>query len=48
MRATPVVPGSEGVLAHSPELAGGEIMAAELEVVVDQSVNGEKLLGLPD
>jgi hypothetical protein len=38
------MPGSEGVLAHSPILAGGKMMAAELEVVVDRSVSGEKLL----
>ena len=38
------MPGSEGVLARSPILASGKVMAAELEVVVDRSVSSEKLL----
>ena len=42
-----IMPGSEGVLARSPILASGKVMAAELEVVVDRSVDGEKLLRMP-
>ena len=42
------MPGSEGVLARSPILASGKVMAAELEVVVDPAMGGKKLLGLPD
>jgi hypothetical protein len=41
------MPGSEGVLARGPILAGGKMMAAELEVVVDRSVSSEKLLRMP-
>jgi hypothetical protein len=41
------MPGSEGVLARSPILAGGKMMAAELEMVVDRAVRSEKLLGVP-
>jgi hypothetical protein len=41
-----IMPGSAGVLARSPILAGGKMMAAELEVVVDRSVSSKKLLRL--
>ena len=43
-----IAPGSEGAIAGSSVLTGGKTMTAELEVVVDRSVSGEKLLGLPD
>jgi hypothetical protein len=43
-----ITPGDEGATARSPVLTGGEAMAAELKVVVDPSVTGKKLLGMPD
>ena len=43
-----IAPGEEGAIASSPVLTGRETMTAELEVIVDRSVNREKLLGLPD
>ena len=39
-----ITPGGEGAIAGSAVLAGGEAMAAKLEVVVDPSVGGEELL----
>ena len=42
-----IAPGEEGAITSSSVLTGGKTMAAELEVVVDPSVGGEKLLGLP-
>jgi hypothetical protein len=35
------------VITRSPILTGGKTVTAELEVVVDLSVGGEKLLGVP-
>jgi MFS family permease len=43
-----IAPGGEGVITRSPIVTGGKTVTAELEVVVDRSVNGEKLLGMPD
>jgi hypothetical protein len=43
-----IAPGGESVITRSPILTGGKTVTAELEVVVDRSVNGEKLLGMPD
>jgi hypothetical protein len=42
-----IAPGEEGAITSSSVLTGREAMTAELEVVVDPSVGGEKLLGLP-
>jgi hypothetical protein len=35
------------MIARNTILTGGETMAAKLEVIVDQSVRGEKLLHMP-
>jgi hypothetical protein len=43
-----IAPGGEGVITRSPIFTGGKTVAAELEVIVDRSVNGEKLLGMSD
>lgn len=43
-----LAPRGRGVVTRSPVLTGGKTMTAELEVVVDLSVGGEKLLGMPD
>lgn len=43
-----IAPGGEGVITRSTMLTGGKTVTAELEVVVDRSVSGEKLLGMPD
>jgi hypothetical protein len=43
-----VTPSGKGAIASSAVCTGGEAMAAELEVVVDRSVNGEKLLSVPN
>ena len=43
-----IAPGEEGAIAGGPVLTGREAMTAELEVVVDRSVSGEELLGVPD
>ena len=42
-----ITPSGEGAIAGSAVLAGRQTMTAELEVVVDRSVSGEKLLGVP-
>jgi hypothetical protein len=42
-----IAPGIESAIAGHAILTGGKMMAAELEVVVDRSVNREKLLGMP-
>jgi hypothetical protein len=42
-----IAPGEEGAIASNSVLTGRETMTAELEVVVDRSVGGEKLLGVP-
>jgi hypothetical protein len=42
-----IAPRSEGAIAGSPVLTGGKTVTAELEVIVDRSVSGEELLGLP-
>ena len=42
-----IAPGEEGAIAGGPVLTGRETMTAELEVVVDRSVNREKLLRVP-
>ena len=42
-----IAPSDEGMITRSTMLTGGEAMAAELEVVVDRRMSGEKLLGLP-
>jgi hypothetical protein len=36
------------MLAHSPILTGRKTMAVKLEVIVDRSVGGEKLLRIAD
>jgi hypothetical protein len=36
------------VVKRSPVITGGKTMTAELKVVMDLSVGGEKLLGMPD
>jgi hypothetical protein len=41
-----IAPGIESAIAGHAILTGGKMMAAELEVVVDRSVNREKLLGM--
>jgi hypothetical protein len=41
-----IAPGEEGAIASSSVLTGRETMTAELEVIVDRSVNREKLLRL--
>jgi hypothetical protein len=43
-----IAPGGEGVITRSPILTGGKTVTAELEVVVDRSVNGKELLCVPD
>ena len=43
-----IAPGEEGAITGGPVLTGRETMTAELEVVVDRSVSGEKPLGMPD
>jgi len=43
-----VTPGVKGGIASRPMLVGAEAMTAELEVVVDRGVSGEKLLCVPD
>jgi hypothetical protein len=43
-----IAPGIESAIARSVVLTGGKTVTAELEVVVDRSVSGEKLLGLPN
>jgi hypothetical protein len=43
-----IAPRIEGAIAGGSVLTGGKAMAAELEVVVDRSVSGEKLLRVPD
>jgi hypothetical protein len=43
-----IAPGIESALAGRPILTGGKTVTAELEVVVDRSVNGEELLCVPD
>jgi hypothetical protein len=43
-----IAPGEEGAIAGSSVLTGRETMTAELEVVVDRGVSGEKPLSLPD
>jgi hypothetical protein len=43
-----IAPDAEGVITSSAVLTGRETMTAELEVVVDRSVNGEELLCVPD
>ena len=42
-----ITPGSECTIAGSLILTGGKTMAVELEVVVDRSMNREKLLRVP-
>jgi hypothetical protein len=42
-----IAPGSECAIAGSAVLIGGETMTAELEVVMDRAVRGEKLLRVP-
>ena len=42
-----LAPRSKGAIPRSPILTGGKTMTAELEVVVDRSVDGEKLLRMP-
>ena len=42
-----LTPRSKGAIPRSPILTGGKTMTAELEVVVDRSVDGEKLLRMP-
>ena len=41
-----IAPGEEGAITSSSVLTGRETMTAELKVVVDRSMSGEKLLGL--
>jgi hypothetical protein len=43
-----IAPSGEGVVTRSLVLTGREPMAAELEMVVDRAVSGEKLLSLTD
>jgi hypothetical protein len=43
-----IAPGIESAIAGHTILTGGKTVPAKLEVVVDRSVNREKLLGLPD
>jgi hypothetical protein len=47
LSAIALAPGIEGAIAGHAILSGGKAMTAELEVIVDRSLNGEKLLGLP-
>jgi hypothetical protein len=42
-----IAPGIEGAIAGGSVLTCGKAMTAELEVVVDRSVGGEELLGMP-
>jgi hypothetical protein len=43
-----IAPGYEGAIAGHAILPGGKTVTAELKVIVDRSVTGKKLLGLPD
>ena len=41
-----LAPGAKGGVAGGPVLVGGEVMAAELEMVVDAGVGRQELLGV--
>ena len=41
-----IAPSAKGVVASGTVLGGGEAVTAELEVVVDAGVNGQKALGM--
>ena len=43
-----IAPRNESAIAGHAILTGGKTVTAELEVVVDRSVSGEKLLCVPD